>query len=89
MTKLANQLMSAYKTQTKIRINDMDQRESTTTETLRNDIPQKRTTSILNQLTVKDQIFSNEEAVKNILKNKQKLRAFREMVVMHVKKNDL
>lgn len=89
MTKLANQLMSAYKTQTKIRINDMDQRESTTTETLRNDIPQKRTTSILNQLTVKDQIFSNEDAVKNILKNKQKLRAFREMVVMHVKKNDL
>lgn len=27
--------------------------------------------------------------VKTILKNKQKLRAFREMVVMHVKKNDL
>lgn len=33
--------------------------------------------------------FTDDEQIKQILSNKQKLIAFREMVIMHIKKNDI
>ena len=34
-------------------------------------------------------VFTKDSQISNILANRQKLIAFREMVIMHIKKNDL
>lgn len=57
MTKLANQLMGSYKKTSNLKLSEQEYRDRciSTNETTRHNLPaQKRTTSILNQLTVKD-----------------------------------
>lgn len=52
-----------------------------------------RASSQMNSITGYDNFaaekYTDDETIKQIFKNKQKLVAFREMVIMHIKKNDI
>ena len=52
--------------------------------------PNSQMTSIYNYDNMTPVVkFTDDESITKILKNKQKLRALREMVILHIKKNDL